>query len=193
MCHSQPDQSHLYQPLPTWGGKGPLSKRKRRAESPQKSVSLKEWAEQQDAKELRAIRGKAPMEELPEVAMISTVSSKSSEKAEQRRAEVPATKRIAEDPDKLTGKVKLMTRILASLIVPKVRMDMATHLNSIPETDQGNHSQTKVDGRKLDPLPVPPSQLLPGLVATGLVTPVPLDVHHSPHLDKPRISLEQLT
>lgn len=47
MCHSQPDQSHLYQPLPTWGGKGPLRKRKRRAESTQKSVSfpLKVWAD----------------------------------------------------------------------------------------------------------------------------------------------------
>ena len=78
-------------------------------------------------------------------------------------------RQMASDLEQLKAQMKVMVQLMATLAEP------TSHENK-KILQQKNDNQSQAQIRKFDPLPVSPSQLLPGLVAAGLLTPIPLRV-----------------
>lgn len=167
-----PQQSKTPQnsyPFPTWGGKGPLSRRKHQSDPPQKSISLKSWFQQHKKDKHTKTQEKAQSDDFLEVDILSTIEDEPARELEKALTEEPSMRQMASDLEQLKAQMKVMVQLMATLAEP------TSHENK-KILQQKNDNQSQAQRRKFDPLPVSPSQLLPGLVAAGLLTPIPLRV-----------------
>lgn len=70
-------------PIPTWGGKGPLSRRKHQSDPPQKSISLKSWFQQHKKDKHTKTQEKAQSDEFLEVDILSTIEDEPARELEK--------------------------------------------------------------------------------------------------------------
>lgn len=132
-----------------------MSRRQRRSKPSQKTIQV--WLPRKDAN-----KQKRQCKQSPEIDMISSVG-------DEQMKEEPSKEEMAEELEQLQRQISLMKYLMGTLTVPNPILKEKEELS-----DKAAVLLQEQNPGIWIPSPVPPSQLLPGLVAAGLITPIPL-------------------